>query len=314
MPKLSIIVPVRDHAAELELCLQAIRASAQGHDEVEVLVVDTGSTDGSLEVARQAGIEVVDAGRVTAAAARNAGARRAQGDLLAFVDADIVIAPSWVAVALSALEVMDIAATGTRPFAPQDANWVQNTVGLMRSHPESCRPARWLSSCNCVIRREVFERVGGFDPSYTTCEDTELSFRLRRQGFRLLDEPRLACVHLGDPRTLRGVFLSELWRGRDNLRVTVQPGELRDKISGLVPVIELAAMAACLAPAPRVRRSAAAFVIGMIGLRAWRMLSGGASRWRQAPGALLVAGAYELSRALAVALPAPYRVRQRSRP
>ncbi len=314
MRRLSIIVPVRDHATELECCLWAIGDSARGRREVEVLVVDAGSRDGSAEVARRAGVTVVRAGGVTAAGARNAGARAAAGELLAFVDADIVICADWIDVALTVFEDPWLAAAGTRPFAPPDGNWVQRAVDLMRSHPESRRPVRWLGAGNWVLRRRAFEQAGGFDSALETCEDVDLSLRLRRGGFRLIDEPGLACVHLGDPRTLRGVFLSELWRGRDNLRVSLRPADLRDRISGIVPVLELAALGACLAPAARIRRSAAAFLASMVALRALRMAgSGDSPRWRALPGALPVAGVYELARALAIAFPAPYLLRRRAR-
>src|SRR5579864_6487767 len=95
MPLISFIVPVRNDAARLEICLRSIRRNATSHGDLEVIVVDNGPSDGSSEVATRLGARVIGVEHVGSAELRNRGARQASGDILAFVDADNEIVPGW---------------------------------------------------------------------------------------------------------------------------------------------------------------------------------------------------------------------------
>ena len=70
---------------------------------------------------------------------------------------------------------------------------MQRTWSYLLRVRERRERARWLPSANLAVRREVFERVGGFDESLTTCEDADLSYRLARQGV-LLDDPEVIVL------------------------------------------------------------------------------------------------------------------------
>jgi hypothetical protein len=155
----------------------------------------------------------------------------------------------------------------------------------------------------------VFRGTGGFDTSLTACEDVDLCQRLRRRGHRLVADERLHSIHHGDPRTLRQLFASELWRGRDNLTVSLRgPLTLREIPSIAIPMIVLAAI--LVLP---VATGAAAFgqavplaaALGLILMAtAARALTLVRRRAAYTPRgvfqALTVAGAYDLARALAL--------------
>lgn len=160
-----------------------------------------------------------------------------------------------------------------------------------------------------VVRRTAFEEVGGFDESLDTCEDVDLCNRLRAAGWRLLSDSRLFSVHLGDPETLKDVFWGELWRGRDNFKVSLKGNlSFRDLPSLAIPIVNLVLLGAAsfgLLAAPA--GGFAVFGIAISGfvslavVRAIRMIqSGERLGWRQAPQALVVAGTYDLARALAL--------------
>src|SRR5213595_928126 len=103
---ISFIVPAYNEEAELSFTLAAIHAAASGAAEpYEVIVVDDASTDATPDIAAQAGAKVVPINRRQIAAARNAGARAAQGEYLFFVDADTRINRTHVAGAITALRV-----------------------------------------------------------------------------------------------------------------------------------------------------------------------------------------------------------------
>ena len=160
-----------------------------------------------------------------------------------------------------------------------------------------------------AVRRSAFEEVGGFDESLSTCEDVDLCNRLRTAGWRLLSDSRLSNVHLGDPETLNEVFWGELWRGRNNLKVSLRgKPSWRDLPSIAIPVVNLGLLGAAgvgllSAPFGGLALFGLAILgsIGLAAMRALRMLQhSDRLGWRQAPQAMAVAGTYDLARALAL--------------
>jgi cellulose synthase/poly-beta-1,6-N-acetylglucosamine synthase-like glycosyltransferase len=113
----------------------------------------------------------------------------------------------------------------------------------LRPRASGSRPTDWLGSGNLVVRRSAFEAIGGFDTSLETCEDVDLCQRLVSRGGRIMAVDEMVNVHHGDPRTLSALFLGELWRGRDNLRVSLRVGLTLRSLPGLlIPVLTLIAL------------------------------------------------------------------------
>src|SRR5262245_50589523 len=243
-PRLSFIIPVRNDAARLEACLASIRRNSQSPGQIEIVVVDNESTDRSAEVAASFGAKVVsiDTGRV--AELRNRGAAQATSDIFAFVDADHEIAAGWVYAALDCLQMPAVGAVGALCHAPADGTWVQRVYGHLRGVVGGQRDVDWLGSGNMAVRRRAFEALGGFDTSLETCEDVDLCHRLRARGLRIVSDARLKNIHHGDPRTLREVFASERWRGRDNLRVSFRrPIAWASIPSAIIPICHIVLIA-----------------------------------------------------------------------
>ena len=304
---ISFIIPVRDDADRLRACLLRIRETAYPAEGVEVIVADNGSTDGSGDVARAAGGVVLEMPGASVGALRNAAAARAHGDILAFVDADNEIADGWMSSAADGLADERVAAIGAPYHPPSPATWVQRFYDRLRRHPVEQEQVDWLGSGNMAVRRSAFHEVGGFDVTLDTCEDIDLCRKLRAREYRLLADRRMKNVHHGDPQTLRQVFFGELWRGRDNLRVSLRPPfAARVLVSAAIPLTNLIALAAATAGlmiASRGSLTLSCICLGIIalviGMRASAMLRpGGAAEW---PKALAVAAAYESGRALALA-------------
>jgi hypothetical protein len=241
---LSFVIPVLNDEAGLRRCLASVRESVQGA-AVEIIVADNGSTDGSADVARQAGARVLSVPGRRVGEVRNLAASGARGDLLAFVDADHEIAAGWVTAAVDAMKDASTVAAGAYCHAPAGGPWVQQMYDRLRTRAPGSRPVDWLGSGNLVVRRTAFEAVGGFDTSLETCEDVDLCQRLLARGGRILAVDAMVNVHHGDPRTLKALFRGELWRGRDNLRVSLRgPLSLSALPSVTIPVLTLTALAA----------------------------------------------------------------------
>ncbi len=317
---LSFVIPVRNDAERLRRCLASIRANAYPPDKLEVLVADNGSSDDSAHVARQDGASVLTLPGLRVGALRNAAAREAHGDLLAFVDADNEIEPSWAASAAAALQFdTSAAAVGSAYLPPPDATDVQRAYDLLRARSPVARDAEWLGSGNLVVRREVFAALDGFDTRLEACEDVDFCRRLRAAGHRLIEDPRLRNAHHGDPASLAAVFRGELWRGRDNARVSLRaPRSWRTLASFGTAIAGLGALLLMVLGAlVFVRLGVFPAVVGfvaftlLIGSRAFVMVRRGSMRAAPVPigSVLAVAGAYEAGRALALVLQMPHGLR-----
>ena len=244
----SFVIPVRDAAQHIRRCIASIVANDFPRDQVEVIVVDNDSSDGSSEAAIDGGATVLRSSARSVAELRNQAASKARGSILAFVDADHEIAPEWVRTAVDILSAADIGATGAPCMTDPVPNWVQRQYDAMRSRPVAREEVQWLGSGNLAVKKDVFDGIGGFDAQLTACEDVDLCNRLRAAGHRIVADPAMRNVHYGDPKTLNALFYGELWRGRDNVRVTFRgPKTFRQLRSALIPIVGLFAMVASLA-------------------------------------------------------------------
>jgi glycosyltransferase involved in cell wall biosynthesis len=187
VPRLSVVVPARDAERALERTLPALAAQTVGRDAFEVVVVDNGSSDGTAKRARREGARVVEtpAGRPRA---RNAGARAATAPLLVFLDADCVPVSGWLAAMERCLAGAELAGGPVRVTASSAPSAVERFEAAWRLRQErTIAEDGWSGSGNLGIRREVFERLGGFDERYRhAAEDVDLCLRARALGARLV--------------------------------------------------------------------------------------------------------------------------------
>jgi rSAM/selenodomain-associated transferase 2 len=178
--KLSAIVPMLNEAATIASTLHALR---RGAPDAEIIVVDGGSADSSVALARPMCDELIVAARGRARQ-MNAGARASHGDALVFVHADTMVPSTFGADIASALS--DSAVAGGRFDVELDASTLPyRIIGAMISLRS--RISRTGTGDQAIfVRREVFDRLGGF-PELELCEDLEFSRLLKRAG-------RVACL------------------------------------------------------------------------------------------------------------------------
>jgi GT2 family glycosyltransferase len=212
--RISIIVPVYNNSRDLRECLSVLIASSR--PDAEIIVVDDASTDDTPTVAAQMGVRVLRlAQNMGPSAARNYGARHAQGDILMFVDADVVVAPGAVSRIVKVLEDRpELAAVfGSYDAQPRAKGVISQYRNLLHhfvhQHGNSEASTFW-AGCG-AIRRSVFQELGGFDEKrFPRCiEDIELGYRLRRAGHRIFLDKALQGTHL-KRWTLRSVIRTDI--------------------------------------------------------------------------------------------------------
>jgi GT2 family glycosyltransferase len=187
-PHISVVIPVYNGSAFLKECLAAVYAS--DFAPFEVIVVDDRSTDASISIARRFPNVVIESPlNVGPAAARNLGAREARGDILFFLDADILVHPdtlSKIAAVLHADPALSaiFGSYGTGTIPTNFFSCYKNLVHHY-THQHSREEASTFCSGFGAIRREAFHRLGGFDEDCRFLEDIELGYRMHQKGLRV---------------------------------------------------------------------------------------------------------------------------------
>ncbi|UJA19166.1 glycosyltransferase family 2 protein [Thermoleophilia bacterium SCSIO 60948] len=193
---ISIVVPATDDPPTLDRCLAAIETARREGDE---LIVVDGPLDGGP------------------AAARNRGAARASTGALAFVDADVVLAPDALDRLRRALSEPGVDAVfGSYDASPEAPGRVSRFRNLLHHHVHSdaAGPATTFWAGLGGVRRDVFERSGGFDAErypVPSIEDIELGMRLSSDGARIELRPEIQGTHL-KAWTLRSFLATDLLR------------------------------------------------------------------------------------------------------
>ncbi len=241
--RVSFIIPAMNEASLITAAIDSIRRQKQSADirVAEVIVVDAGSTDGTAELARAAGCRVVTAPPGNVAVSRNRGAMAAEGNVLAFVDADCELPTSWLTAVCGQLRRSDVAAAGMQMAPPAPvASWVERTwYELVHRTAEagSVVDAEWLATFNLAVRSDAFRSVNGFDEHLITCEDVDLSYRLRQRG-RLRFVCESGVVHHGESRTVSEFFRRESWRARGGwMLLRHHHRSFRELLSTILPFV-----------------------------------------------------------------------------
>lgn len=253
---ITVVVIGRDEGPRLERCLDSVlREAAACEEPVEVLYVDSGSRDGSLEHARRrAGVRCHSLGPPPGAArARNLGILRGRGELVQLLDGDMELEPGWLTAAARALrEGGHGAVAGGLRERRLRANLWNRTFGLDWRRAEG--PTRRLGGA-ALWSRELLLELGGFDEELAVGEDPDLSLRAAARGasLRLLDRPM--ATHDLDLRGPRCWWRRALAVGRSRALVArrhpLDPEARREVRRPLVSTLALLPLAAAAPHEPR---------------------------------------------------------------
>jgi glycosyltransferase involved in cell wall biosynthesis len=200
-PIVTVIVPAYNASATLPLCLKALLEEPDQNNEI--IVVDDCSTDATSEIARTMGVQVIQtAKRSGPAAARNLGAEKAAGEILFFVDADVVIHKGSISLIQDILQDDQLAAVfGSYDDEPAEQNFLSQYKNLLHHfvhHNSSPDAGTFWAGCG-AIRKSIFVSVNGFnaaDYPHPSIEDIELGVRLKQKNLLIRLDKGLQGKHL----------------------------------------------------------------------------------------------------------------------
>lgn len=242
----SIVIPAKNEEKNIGRCLDSLLLVDWDRHEFEIMVVDNGSADRTTEIARDKGVQVYVKPGLTISGLRNFGVREAKGKIVAFIDADCTVRRDWLEEASRYLKEPGVACFGSPPGVPEDATWVQAAWYLVRRKQESVGETDWLESMNMFVRRNAFLACGGFNEKLVTCEDYDLSLRIKQVGL-LVNDSRIVATHYGEASTVVHFFRKERWRGKSNFSGFSQHGfVLRELPSLIAPALHCVLVASAL--------------------------------------------------------------------
>ncbi len=198
MPPVSVILPTYNRLDRLQRVLKALENQVFPRDQFEVIVVSDGSTDGTREymhaLKSPLSITFVEQANQGVAVARNTGLSRASGDLVVFIDDDVIPSPQLIAEHIKCHAEDNVIVLGPM-MTPPDFDmqpWVRWEQSMLMKQYDDMLKGRWSPTARqfytgntSLARRHVIE-AGGFDPHFRRAEDVELAYRLAERGLRFI--------------------------------------------------------------------------------------------------------------------------------
>jgi GT2 family glycosyltransferase len=208
---LSIVIVTYNRCEDLRECLGSLFSADRSPDEV--IVVDSCSTDGTVEFVEQYPVKLFRIEERSMVKARNVGLKQASGDVVAYIDDDVVVSRYWSRRLLESYKDGNVAAVGGRvlPYGSKETFYVPVkdaaigkvldngfVVGNFDTPLQQEKLVDSLIGCNMSFRKELLMKAGGFDENFKgTCyrDDTDVCLRLKRQGYKIIFSPKALVWH-----------------------------------------------------------------------------------------------------------------------
>lgn len=257
LPFVTIILPIRNEARYIARTLESILAQDYPQEQIEILVVDGNSDDGTKHIIaefqkRTTNIRLLDNPQRIVPTAMNIGIRAAQGGIIIRIDGHAVIAPDYVSRCVEALTTTSADNVGG-PMCAESFTWVGKAIVYATSSPFGVGGARfhyaekpgWVDTVYMgAYRREVFDRIGLFDEQLVRNQDDELNFRLTEAGGKIWLDPQIRSTYFSRS-TLRGLWKQYFEYGYWKVRV-IQKHKRPASWRHLVPVTFVLALLASI--------------------------------------------------------------------
>ncbi len=213
-PFVSIAIIVYNEKSTIERCLSSIANQDYPIGKYEVVVVDGGSTDGTLDSIRKFPFKVVFEKRRCRGTARNTAVRNCRGEIIVFTDADCVVSETWLKDHVRLHRDPGIMAVGGAVLHGGDSSLparVYHMIEFATQSPLATRRQSWeIATCNASFKSSAFQQVGPF-PEIDWSEDCLLCWRVLRAGLSVVVDSRPRVQHMHQPMSFRVMF-GKTWK------------------------------------------------------------------------------------------------------
>jgi glycosyltransferase involved in cell wall biosynthesis len=219
---ISVIIPCKNEEKYISRCVESLLCQNRALLDLEIIVVDNGSTDDTLKILDRFGSKITYyvCPDLNIAGLRNFGVKNSVKEWIAFVDADVEVGRYWGQalarfIEESAEKGTDVTRiiTGSTCLIPENPTWIERfwyDQLMLRDASET----KYINSGNLILHREMMGRLGGFDTSYETGEEENLCeiARLYHNGI-IIKNADIKAIHHGYPKDIGGFFRRMRWHG-----------------------------------------------------------------------------------------------------
>lgn len=216
--KVSIIVPTFNSARTIGECVDALLKQNYPADKYEIIIVDDGSNDNTAEILKSFNIRYHRQDNKGPATARNKGVEMAEGEIVAFTDADCIPDSNWISEIVLPLESPEIVGVKGAYRTTQTSLWVRFAQAEFNERYRILSHHKYIdmvSTYSAAYKKSVFLLMGGFDVSFPfpNHEDTDLSYRMAQRGYKMVFNPKAVVAHLNHPNSFFRYTRLKFWRG-----------------------------------------------------------------------------------------------------
>ncbi|WP_417544105.1 glycosyltransferase [Marinobacter sp.] len=240
-PFCSVIIPAFNEEQDIEASLSSLANQSYPRDRYEIILVDNGSTDRTSEIASAYADLILSKPNGNVGTVRNFGIAYASGEVIICTDADCVVPPNWIETGVSLLEQNPKHAFGGGLRPRKNAKWVEKYWILNEAGDTTQQ--RSLAGSSIFMWKVDVVRLGAFNETVTSGEDSDLYERALANGLQVIISPELSVAHLGCPETPRDFVTRQIWHSENyipDLR-----NSLKDKVFWLT-LIFLGCLASAL--------------------------------------------------------------------
>lgn len=214
---ISFIIPTLNEENILFETISSIHNNHPSGFLYEIIIVDNGSTDNTVNLAKKLGSIVLHNPYGTIASSRNLGSIKSNGEILVFLDADVLLTQQWkVNFEMTAkhLNLDPYIVTGSRCCVDNEDKWL-NKYWFCKLTNET---PNYINSGHLIISKILFNKINGFNEHLETAEDYDLCQRALKTGAKIINNPSLLAIHTRYPKRIIDFINRERWHGKEDFK------------------------------------------------------------------------------------------------